>query len=299
MLGIGRALKARTKTNLLYLLLMLPVLLLILGITFYPALYNIVISFRNDNLRNLSSPQFVGLRNYIRLSSDPNVWQALGRTLVYMLFSVALRMMVGLALALLLRVPSKLRSVPRTAIILPWVMSEIMVSAMWLWILNHRTGLLNGILAAMGISQVGWLVYPSLAMISIVIVSLWKNLAFTYLLLFAALQQIPTDLYEASRIDGCTRLKSFIHVTMPLIRPTVLIVTVMVSINAFGQFSIVYSLTGGGPLRTTELIGLYMYQQAFTFMDLSYGAAIGVVIFMINIVMTVVYNCALKSDALY
>lgn len=299
MSGTGHAMKARTKTNLLYLVLMLPVLLLILCVTFYPALYNIVISFRNDNLRNLSSPQFVGLRNYIRLFSDPYVWQALGRTFVYMFFSVFGRMVIGLALALLLRVPSRLRALPRTAIILPWVMSEIMVSAMWLWILNHRTGLLNGILSAMGISQVGWLVYPSLSMLSIVVVSLWKNLAFTYLLLFAALQQIPTDLYEAAKIDGCTRFKSFLHVTMPMIRPTVLIVTVMVSINAFGQFSIVYSLTGGGPLRTTELIGLYMYQQAFTFMDLSYGAAIGVVIFLLNIALTVVYNRVLKSDALY
>ncbi len=299
MSGTGHVWKARTKTNLLYLVLMLPVLLLILCVTFYPALYNIVISFRNDNLRNLSSPQFVGLRNYIRLFSDPYVWQALGRTFVYMFFSVLGRMILGLALALLLRVPSKLRALPRTAIILPWVMSEIMVSAMWLWILNHRTGLLNGILSAMGISQVGWLVYPSLSMFSIVIVSLWKNLAFTYLLLFAALQQIPTDLYEAAKIDGCTRFKSFLHVTMPMIRPTVLIVTVMVSINAFGQFSIVYSLTGGGPLRTTELIGLYMYQQAFTFMDLSYGATIGVVIFLLNIALTVVYNRVLKSDALY
>lgn len=295
----GRVMKARTKTNLLYLILMLPVLLLILCVTFYPALYNIVISFRNDNLRNLSSPQFVGLRNYARLFSDPYVWQALGRTFVYMFFSVLGRMVLGLALALLLRVPSRLRALPRTAIILPWVMSEIMVSAMWLWILNHRTGLLNGILSAMGIPQVGWLVYPSLSMFSIVIVSLWKNLAFTYLLLFAALQQIPTDLYEAAKIDGCTRFKSFLHVTMPMIRPTVLIVTVMVSINAFGQFSIVYSLTGGGPLRTTELIGLYMYQQAFTFMDLSYGATIGVVIFLLNIALTLVYNRVLKSDALY
>ena len=299
MSGTGHAMKARTKTNLLYLILMLPVLLLILCVTFYPALYNIVISFRNDNLRNLSSPQFVGLKNYVRLFSDPYVWQALGRTFVYMFFSVLGRMALGMALALLLRVPFRLRALPRTAIILPWVMSEIMVSAMWLWILNHRTGLLNGILSAMGISQVGWLVYPSLSMLSIVIVSLWKNLAFTYLLLFAALQQIPTELYEAAKIDGCTCLKRFLHVTMPMIRPTVLIVTVMVSINAFGQFSIVYSLTGGGPLRTTDLIGLYMYQQAFTFMDLSYGATIGVIIFLINIALTVIYNRVLRSDALY
>ena len=118
MSGTGHAMKARTKTNLLYLILMLPVLLLILCVTFYPALYNIVISFRNDNLRNLSSPQFVGLKIYVRLVSDPYVWQALGRTFVYMFFSVLGRMALGMALALLLRVPFRLRALPRTAIIL-------------------------------------------------------------------------------------------------------------------------------------------------------------------------------------
>jgi ABC-type sugar transport system permease subunit len=166
-------------------------------------------------------------------------------------------------------------------------------------ILSHRTGLLNGVLSVFGIQPLGWLVYPELSMASIVIVSLWKNLAFSYLLLFAALQQIPTELYEAAKIDGCNAWQGFANLTFALIKPTLLVVVVMVSISAFGQFSIVYSLTGGGPLRTTELIGLYMYQQAFTFLDLSYGATIGVMIFVLNITLTVVYNFLLKSESLY
>lgn len=292
--------KTRTphKKNAVYLLLMLPVLLLIASITLYPALYNIIVSFRDDSLRNAGA-KFVGLKNYLRLLNDPNVWQALGRTFIYMLLSVAGRVTIGMLLALLLRLPSRMRTLARTSIILPWVMSEVMVSAMWLWMLNHRTGLLNGILSVFGISPVGWLVHPTLAMLSIAVVSLWKNLAFTYLLLFAALQQIPQDLYEAAKIDGCKPWQSFRNITLPLVKPTLLIVTVMVSISAFGQFSTVYSLTGGGPLRTTELIGLYMYQQAFTFLDMSYGATIGVLIFLVNIILTVVYNWVLKSEALY
>jgi ABC-type sugar transport system permease subunit len=278
---------------------MLPVLVLIGSITFYPAFYNILISFRDDNMRNLRTAVFVGLDNYVRMFKDPFVWEALGRTFVYMFFSIITRLVLGLVFALALRVKTRFRVIPRTSVILPWAMSEIMVSAMWMIILSHRTGLLNGVLSIFGIQPLGWLVYPGLSMASIVIVSLWKNLAFSYLLLFAALQQIPAELYEAAKIDGCNAWQGFSSLTFALIKPTLLVVVVMVSISAFGQFSIVYSLTGGGPLRTTELIGLYMYQQAFTFLDLSYGATIGVMIFMLNIGLTVVYNFLLKSESLY
>lgn len=277
-------------------LFVLPVLIVILAVTFYPAIYNIYISFRNESLRNASA-KFVGLRNYVRLIEDDLVWQALGRTMIYLIFSVALRVVLGLCLALLFKIPSKTNVLARTTIILPWIMSEIMASSCWLWLLNHQTGLINAVLQFLGMDKVGWLVYPNLAMGSIIGVSVWKNLAYTYLLLFAALQQISIDVYEAAKIDGCTAFKSLIHITLPLIRPTLLVVCVTVSISAFGQFSLPYSLTGGGPQRATQLIGLYMHEQAFTYNELSYGATIGVLIFGINIVMTLIYNRLLRQDS--
>ena len=283
------------RMRLTYFLFVLPVLIVILAVTFYPAIYNIYISFRNESLRNASS-SFVGLRNYARLFADELVWQALGRTLVYLVFSVGLRMALGLALALLFKIPSKTNVLARTTVILPWIMSEIMASSCWLWLLNHQTGLINAVLQFFGAEKVGWLVYPNLAMGSIIGVSVWKNLAYTYLLLFAALQQISVEIYEAAKIDGCTALKALTHITLPLIRPTLLVVCVTVSISAFGQFSLPYSLTGGGPQRATQLIGLYMHEQAFTYNELSYGAAIGVLIFAINIAMTLVYNRLLRQD---
>lgn len=270
-------------------------LIVILAVTFYPAAYNVFISFRNESLRN-SSAEFVGMRNYVRLFQDELVWQALGRTIVYLVFSVAFRVLLGLGLALLLKVPSRMNVFTRTTIVLPWIMSEIMASSCWLWLLNHQTGLINAVLQFLGLEKVGWLVYPNLAMGSIIGVSVWKNLAYTYLLLFAALQQISVEVYEAAKIDGCTAFKALIHITLPLIRPTLLVVCVTVSITAFGQFSLPYSLTGGGPQRATQLIGLYMHEQAFTYNELSYGATIGVLIFAINIVMTLIYNRVLRQD---
>jgi len=127
-------------------------------------------------------------------------------------------------------------------------------------------------------------------------VSVWKNLAFTYLLLFAALQQIPQEIYEAGKIDGCSKLQNLNHITLPMIKPTLFIVCVMVSISAFGQFTIPYAMTGGGPQRATQLIGLYMYDEAFTYSELSYGATVGVLIFVINIIMTIAYNRLLKQN---
>ncbi|HIS86343.1 MAG TPA: sugar ABC transporter permease [Candidatus Faecivicinus avistercoris] len=285
--------EARARVT--YFLFVLPVLIVILAVTFYPAAYNVFISFRNESLRN-SSAEFVGMRNYVRLFQDELVWQALGRTIVYLVFSVAFRVLLGLGLALLLKVPSRMNVFTRTTIVLPWIMSEIMASSCWLWLLNHQTGLINAVLQFLGLEKVGWLVYPNLAMGSIIGVSVWKNLAYTYLLLFAALQQISVEVYEAAKIDGCTAFKALIHITLPLIRPTLLVVCVTVSITAFGQFSLPYSLTGGGPQRATQLIGLYMHEQAFTYNELSYGATIGVLIFAINIVMTLIYNRVLRQD---
>lgn len=285
--------EARARVT--YFLFVLPVLIVILAVTFYPAAYNVFISFRNESLRN-SSAEFVGMRNYVRLFQDELVWQALGRTIVYLVFSVAFRVLLGLGLALLLKVPSRMNVFTRTTIVLPWIMSEIMASSCWLWLLNHQTGLINAVLQFLGLEKVGWLVYPNLAMGSIIGVSVWKNLAYTYLLLFAALQQISVEVYEAAKIDGCTAFKALIHITLPLIRPTLLVVCVTVSITAFGQFSLPYSLTGGGPQRATQLIGLYMHEQAFTYNELSYGATIGVLIFAINIVMPLIYNRVLRQD---
>lgn len=281
-----------------YILMILPTFLLLGAVTFYPAFYNIWLSFRNESLRTITS-SFVGLANYRRVLSDPFFWGALGRTLIYMAGSLVLRVVLGLALALLLNIPQRGRSVVRTAILLPWVLSEVIVTAMWLWILDHRTGLLNALFATVKLGPYGWLVYPGMAMGTIIMVSLWKNLAFSFLLLFAALQQIPVDLYDSGKIDGCSSAGLIRHITLPLIRPTLTIVTIMVSISAFGQFSLVYSLTGGGPLRSTELVGLYMYQQAFTFLDIGYGSAIAMVIFLINIALSLVYYYALRSESLY
>ena len=297
MQGIKRSrLHGRAKENLLYLVFLLPAFALIGCVTLYPAVYNIFLSFTNMTLRN-SAKTFVGLRNYIRLFGDTYVWQALGRTFIYMFIGASLRVLCGLGCALLLRSRSKVNMFTRTAIILPWVMSGIMVSAVWMWILNHRTGLLNGMITLLGGQAVGWLVDPILSMLSIIVASLWKNLAYSYLLLFAALQSISLDLYEASRIDGCGPFQSFRYITIPMIKPTLMVVMVMVSISAFGQFSLTYSLTGGGPVRATEFIGLYMHKQAFTYMDLGYGAAIGVLVFVINVMMTLLYRNVLKSDA--
>lgn len=290
-----RHLSGHTKETMLYLGFMLPAFMLIGCVTLYPAIYNVVLSFTDMTLRN-GTRSFVGLRNYARLFSDAYAWEALGRTFIYMLIGASLRVLCGLGCALLLRRRTKVNLFTRTAIILPWVMSEIMVSAVWMWILNHRTGLLNGVIISLGGQAVGWLVEPALAMASIIAASMWKNLAYTYLLLFAALQGISPDLYEAAKIDGCGSWQSFRYITIDMIKPTLMVVMVMVSITAFGQFSLTYSLTGGGPVRATEFIGLYMHKQAFTYMDLGYGATIGVLVFVINVVMTLLYRNVLKSD---
>lgn len=284
----------RQGTN-FYLLLILPVVLLEGALSLYPVIYTIYISFTNESLRQIGA-QFIGFSNYLRALKDPFFLNALKLTFIYMIGAIALRLGGGLGFALLLN--SKLRgsSIPRVAIMLPWILSEIVAAAMWLWILDHQTGVLNAVLKGVGLASVPWLAQPRIALASVVFVSLWKNLAFSFILLFAALQNVPLELYEASKIDGASSFDCLRYITLPLIGPTILILIIMITISTFNQFSLVYALTGGGPLRATELTGLYMYEQSFVFGNLGYGAALAVFILLGNLLLSMLYYRALRSE---
>jgi len=219
--GSGR-LTTNFKGSGIYIWMLLPVILLETAISLYPTLYTFFMSLTNATLRS-NNFEFVGLSNYLRAIGDSFFRQSFVLTLIYMAAAIVLRLIAGIGLALLLNKRAVSATVARGSILVPWIMGEVVVAAIWLWILDHQTGLLNALLQVAHIPPQAWLAYPTLAIASVVWVALWRNLAFSFFIQFAAIQSIPPDLYEAARVDGASYLSSLRYITIPLIKVPILI----------------------------------------------------------------------------
>ena len=280
----------RRRNSLPYLLVALIVGYLSIFILF-PIAQQFLTSFSN-NVVGIDKVQWVGLRNYERLISDDDFWFAIRVTFVYMAFVVVGAVSIGLMSALLLNRRFRGRSLARSAIAIPWAFPEISAVLVFLWMCNPTFGVLN-VLALMipGIDQnLNWLSDPNLAMPLVIALSIWKAFPFTFLVILAALQAVPKDLYEAAEVDGANRLQAFRFITLPEIAPTLMLMAVLMSIFSFKQFTLIWLTTGGGPYGgITETLVLRIYQTAFRFFDLAYGATLGVAGFVIVLGLTLLF----------
>lgn len=280
----------RRRNSLPYLLVALIVGYLSVFILF-PIAQQFLTSFSN-NVVGIDKVQWVGLRNYERLISDDDFWFAIRVTFVYMAFVVVGAVSIGLMSALLLNRRFRGRSLARSAIAIPWAFPEISAVLVFLWMCNPTFGVLN-VLALMipGIDQnLNWLSDPNLAMPLVIALSIWKAFPFTFLVILAALQAVPKDLYEAAEVDGANRLQAFRFITLPEIAPTLMLMAVLMSIFSFKQFTLIWLTTGGGPYGgITETLVLRIYQTAFRFFDLAYGATLGVAGFVIVLGLTLLF----------
>lgn len=288
----------RKSRNKFYILCILPTLLLTAALSLYPSLLTILYSFTDKRLGN-DTPRFVGLENYLSLFQNEYFLEALLRTLVFVGASILLRLIFGILLALLLNQRIKGTIVPKVCLLIPWVLSEPVAGAIWLWMLNDQYGLLTCLLKEIGLPSVGWLTTSVTAMGSIIFVSLWKNLAFSFLMFQTAIQNVPKDIYENCRLDGSGFFDTLRYITLPLIRPALLVNIIMVTASSLNQFSLVYTLTGGGPLRSTEVIGVYLNRFFFEYGAIGVGAAVSMVILLISIVLSVCYCRKLRETTLY
>lgn len=226
-----------------------------------------------------------GALHYQRLSGDGRFWQALGNTAYVSLVSVALELLLGLGLAILLHERLPGRGWFRAAVLLPWAIPTVVSARLWEWMLNADYGLVNYLLG----SSENWLGTPGLAMHAVIAADVWKTTPFAALLLLAGLQVIPEDLYQAARTDGADAWRRFWHITLPLLRPMLLVVLLFRTLDAFRIFDVVYVLTGGGPANTTETLSVYAYKTYFQILDFGYGSALSVVVFLCVGSLSVVY----------
>ena len=252
-----KRISTEAKTGYLFLV---PAILLILMIAFYPTIKTIYLSFR-DVSPIFHTDKFVGLYNFKRLLIDPFFKNALKNTLYFTTASVGLELFLGIILALVMNKDFKLKSTVRVAVLVPWAIPTIITSQMWKWIFNTDYGVMNFILMNLHIvtQPVNWLGDPTTAMWCIISADTWKTTTFIALLVLAGLQVIPKQLYESAKIDGANCFQIFYKIVLPIISPTILIAVLLRTLDAFRVFDLVYVLTNGGPANTTEVLSsLYL-----------------------------------------
>ena len=278
-----------------------PALVLIFVFFFLPVLASLVLSVTDFDIyaiANPSSTRFVGLANYVKLFHAPEFWQALKNTLYFAVVGGPLTIAVSLGAALLLNARLvRFKSFFRTIYFTPFVTTLVAVAIVWRYLYHTRYGLLNYGLAHLGIAPIDWLGNPHWAMPAIILMSVWKNFGYNMLIFIAGLQAIPQDLYDAAEIDGAGPTRRFFAVTLPLLGPTLLFVSVITMIGYCQLFSEPYVMTNGGPLRATTSVVLMMYEEGFRWWRMGYAASIAFVLFIVILIATLIQFRLQKENA--
>jgi len=239
-------------------------------------------------LADLSNLRFVGLRNYLELLATPLFWQALGNTFYFVLVGVPLSIGLSLGAALLLHSRlARFKSFFRTALFAPVVTTIVAVAVVWRYLFHTRYGMVNHALEHVGVAPVDWLGDPLWAMPTIILLAVWKNFGYNMVILLAALQAIPGELYEAARIDGAAWGRQLVHITLPMLGPTLLMVGILTTAGYFQLFAEPYVMTQGGPLRSTVSVLYFMYEEGFKWWN--FGAASAVALLLFGLVFCVTW----------
>ncbi len=273
----------------LFLTPMLVVLVLVAG---WPLARTVALSLTDTTLADLEAGAFVGLLNYRFLMTDPDWWRAVWNTVVFTTVSVSLETVLGLLIALALHEEFKGRGWLRAAILIPWAIPTVVSAQMWRWMFNDVYGVVNEVLLAVGLiaEPWAWLADPHLSMGAVIAVDVWKTTPFMALLILAGLQMLPQDCYENARIDGVHPVTTFFRVTLPLLRPALLVAIIFRTLDALRMFDLVYVMQGNKV--ETMTMSIYARQQLVDFQDVGYGSAAATLLFAIIALFTVVYLTA-------
>jgi len=266
--------------------LVIPIILYEVALIVYPIGQGILGSFQRIELAANIPPEWIGLDNYRRMLGDPQFWQVMQTTLIFTALVIVVAIGAGLLTALLFNRDFLFRPVARAMLMLPWAFPEVPVVMIFIWILSPQFGVVN-IFARMlpGVTEnPQWLQVPWLAMGWVVLIASWKAFPFYSLVILAALQSVPQEIYEAAKVDGASPWQLFWRITVPSISSTLELLVVLASIFSFKQFTIIYLMTGGGPSGATETIVMRIFNTAFRFYDYSYATALGVAGFVVSLV---------------
>ena len=297
--GGGMTWRARTREGRFALALLAPSIIVVFGIVIYPILKTLYMSLFAVDTPFAGHFPFVGLDNYRFALSQSDFWSAVQRTVYFTFVSTGAELVFGMGIALLLNAPLRARWLFRTIVVLPWALPTIVNGAMWRYFFNAEYGVVNALLTQLGIttSYHSFFSSPFAALNIVVLADVWKNTSLVAFFLLSGLTTIPRDLYEAARVDGYGRLGAFVHITLPLLRPVIVVVLVLRTIEAFKVFDIIYVMTGGGPANGTQSIAYYTYQRAFSDEYFGYGSALAYLIVVFILVLAVIYIRLLRSES--
>ena len=279
------------------LLFLLPSLVVVIAVTFYPIVYAIRVSLYQTSY--LKMVKFFGVGHYVKFLQESLGWHNVLNSMVYTFGSLAVALPLGMILALMLNHDIRFRVLFRTLIIVPWIISQIVTALLWGWLLNPQFGPVNYFIREWFGAPFDFLGQTSSAMPTLIMTNVWRSFPYPMLLLLAALQTVPEEFYEAAKVDGATALQRFWRITLPMIRNTLLITTIMLSLHYFNMITLPFILTGGGPVGVTDVMSLRVYREAFSFYHMGLASAIAVYIFAFNIVFSLLYIKILRTEALY
>jgi len=265
-------------------LLVSPYLIFVIVFVLFPVIFCFFLTFHKWNI--IAPMHFIGTANYNRLVHDRLFWKAIGNTLKFLLLHIPLQLVVSLLLAQLLNQQIRAKSFFRASFFMPVIVSGVVVTILWQQLLGYDSGLINRLFVNLGMEKTGWLIDPDIAIYSIAVMATWKNVGLYVILFLVGLQTVPTQYYEAAKLEGANRWQQFYHITLPMINPTIFMVVILSTIGGFSLFIEPYIMTGGGPLNTTLSAVLYIYKQAFQYYNMGYSATLG--FFYAIMIMTVV-----------
>lgn len=280
---IGPRLQNRTKSAMEPYLFILPVFALLLLLFGYPLINSFIMAFENYKLTAPHDIYFNGLANFQKLFSDRDIALIIRNSFVYVIAAVLGQFLLGMTLALALRKKFPGRGLYQSIVFLPWAFSAFVIGIMFRWSFNGEYGVVNDLLLKMGIIKEGiaWLGTPGLSLLVVILAMIWMGVPFFAIMYLAALQSIPLDVYEAADMDGCGILRKFFTITLPYIKPTIIMTLLLRTIWIFNSFDLIVVITGGGPASSSQTLPSYMYTRAFSSYDFGLAAALGIVLMVV------------------
>jgi len=270
-------------------ILLTPLVLLVSVIVIYPVLRLFYTSFFDYSLTSGLPRRFVGLENFTLVFTDATFWLTLRNTTIITIVTVPGALVMGMAMALLANMPFKRQWPIRLSLLIPWAIPLAFAGLMFAWFFNSEYGVVNDILRRTSLPELIWFNSPFWSMTAICLAIIWKTSSFMALVILAGLQTIPRSLYEAADVDGAGKWRQFRDITLPLLKPSIVVALIFRTISSLQTFDIPYIMTNGGPGSSTETLAMYIHQNTISFLDIGYGSTLAVVMFAISMIVSVIY----------
>jgi len=280
-------------------LFVIPSIIFICVFMLFPIAYNLIISFQNVTIMNLAGErEFVGWLNYINIFKDVNFTVSLKNSFLFTGLCIVFQFVIGFGFALFFNQKFPGRDLMRSLMLLAWMFPIVITATLFKWMLSNDYGIVNYVLLSIGIidQPIHWLTESSTSLLGTIIGNVWIGIPFNMIILLSALQALPEDLYEAAKIDGANYLQRFIHITLPLLRPTILILLMLGIVYTFKVFDLIFIMTAGGPVNSSTVLPLYAYQLAFQQFEFSAGAAVASIMFVILSIFAGIYLWMIRKE---